>query len=64
MLASPKAAEVADTSAYWTGRLSMSIACFLAGQSDKADLRAASRDFMRSPACSPQLVAMLRDTSR
>jgi hypothetical protein len=64
VLARPEPAEVADPRAWWTGRLSMSIACLLAGQMDNADLRKAYREFLRSPACSPELQALLRDTFR
>jgi hypothetical protein len=64
MLASPEAAEAVDSHAFWTGRLSMSIACFLASRMDKSDLRAAYREFMRSPACAPEVRAMLRNVCR
>ena len=62
MLAPPEAPEAAR--AYWTGRLSASIAYFLSGQVDKSHLRDAYREFLRSPACSPELRATVRDVYR
>ena len=65
VLASPEAAEVTDPRAFWTGRLSASIAYFLVGQLDKSDLRTAYREALRSPACTiRELRAILRDISR
>ena len=63
MLAAPEA-EAENTRAFWMGRFSAAIAYFLAGQLEKSDLRAAYREFLRSPACSPELRAILRDISR
>ena len=48
----------------WMGRFSSSIAYFLADQLEKSDLRVAYREFLQSPACSPELRAALRDIVR
>ena len=64
MLAPSEATEANDARAFWTGRFSASIAYFLAGRLDKSELRDAYREFLRSPACSPELRASLRNVSR
>ena len=60
----PEPVIAADMPHFWMGKLSMLIACFLAGQMGKSDMRAMYREFLRSPACSQELRAMLREVSR
>jgi hypothetical protein len=59
-----EAVRDSDTRPFWMGRLTMTIAYVLAGKLDRSDLRAEYRAYLRSPACSPELRATLRDVSR